>query len=191
VIPDPRLRAGLTVLAAVVIAGTAGYIFIEGMTGVGAFYMTAITVSTVGFGEVGGDLGTGGKVFTVGAIILGMGGTLCAAAVGIERGLDRLLGGVRKRRRMDTQISRLNGHVILCGFGRVGSTTWRELETQGVQVVAIEVNPEAAATARAAGAMVVEGDATHDEVLTEAGIDRARAVISAARVDSDNIAITL
>jgi voltage-gated potassium channel len=121
VTPDPRLRAGLALLFSVIVVGTGGYVLIEDMAFVDAFYMTAITVSTVGFGEVGGELGDGGKVFTVGVIIFGMGGALYTAAVGIERGVDRLLGGVGKQRRMEGQIEQLKGHIVLCGFGRVGS----------------------------------------------------------------------
>ena len=189
--PDPRLRAGLAVLAAAVVIGTIGYMVIEGMSLVDAFYMTAITVSTVGFGEVDGELTSGGKIFTVGVIIFGMGGALYTAAVGIERGVDRLLGGERKRRRMESQIEDLSGHIVLCGFGRVGSTTWEELTSRGVRVVVIESAPPAAAEAREAGALVVEGDATHDGTLTEAKIDAASALISAVRDDSDNLVITL
>ena len=95
-IGDLRLRAGLAVLVAVLVVGTAGYIAIEGMAVIDGFYMTAITISTVGFGEVGGDLSGGGKLFTVGVIIFGMGGALYTAAVGVEYGLqlfDSLLLG--------------------------------------------------------------------------------------------------
>ena len=173
------------------VIGTIGYMVIEGMSLVDAFYMTAITVSTVGFGEVDGELTSGGKIFTVGVIIFGMGGALYTAAVGIERGVDRLLGGERKRRRMESQIEDLSGHIVLCGFGRVGSTTWEELTSRGVRVVVIESAPPAAAEAREAGALVVEGDATHDGTLTEAKIDAASALISAVRDDSDNLVITL
>ena len=73
---DLRLRAGLTVLVTVLIFGTAGYVAIESMSVLDAFYMTAITISTVGFGEVSGALTDGGKLFTVGVIIFGMGSAL-------------------------------------------------------------------------------------------------------------------
>ena len=189
--PDLRLRAGLALLFSVIVVGTGGYVLIEDMAFVDAFYMTAITVSTVGFGEVGGELGDGGKVFTVGVIIFGMGGALYTAAVGIERGVDRLLGGVGKQRRMEGQIEQLTGHIVLCGFGRVGSKAWRELRASAVDVVVIEAGQEAAAAAREAGALVVEGDATYDDVLAEAGLDTARALIAAVRDDSDNLVITL
>jgi voltage-gated potassium channel len=188
---DTRLQAGLAVLAAVLIIGTAGYVIIEDLSIVDGFYMTAITISTVGFGEVGGELSAGGKVFTVGIIIFGMGGALYTAAVGVERGIDRILGGERKRRRMEHDIQTLRDHVILCGFGRVGRTCWEELRNHGEDVVVIEAGADAAEAARDAGAFVVVGDATHDDTLTAAGIDRAKTVIAAVRDDSDNLVITL
>ena len=167
---DLRLRAGLSVLGTVLILGTIGYVAIEGMGVLDAFYMTAITVSTVGFGEVGGELGSGGKIFTVGVIIL---------------------GGERRRRRMEKQIAHLSDHIILCGFGRVGKTVWLQLVETGEDVVVIEIGEGTAAGAAEAGALVVEGDATHDHVLETAGISHAKTLISAVRDDSDNLVITL
>lgn len=188
---DLRLQAGLAVLGAVLGAGTIGYVFIEDLSVVDGFYMTAITISTVGFGEVGGELSSAGKIFTVGVIIFGMGGALYTAAVGVEHGLDRIIGGERKRRRMENEIHELRDHIILCGFGRVGRTSWDDLHRHGVPVVVIESDPETADAAREAGALVVEGDATHDETLHAAGLDRAKSVIAAVREDSDNLVITL
>ena len=189
--PDPRLRVGLSLIGAVLVLGTLGYRAIEDMSAIDAFYMTAITISTVGFGEVGGDLSSQGKLFTVGVIIFGMGGALYTAAVGIERRVDRILGGERKRRRMAKDIERLNGHIILCGYGRVRRAVWKDLAARDTDVVVIEVLPDTVHAAQSDGALVVEGNATHDEVLVSAGIDRASTLIAAVRDDSDNIVITL
>ena len=188
---DLRLRAGLTVLVTVLIFGTAGYVAIESMSVLDAFYMTAITISTVGFGEVGGALTDGGKLFTVGVIIFGMGSALYTAAVGVERGLDRIIGGERRQRRMDRQIRQLRGHIILCGFGRVGRTSWQQLVDSGEDVVVIESRHATAEEARDAGAFVVEGDATHDDVLEAAGIVDAKRLVATVRDDSDNLVVTL
>ena len=189
--PDLRLRAGLAVLAAASLIGTGGYMVIEDLALVDAFYMTAITITTVGFAEVGGELTAPGKLFTVGVIIFGMGSALYTAAVGIERGVDRIIGGERKRRRMAKRIKNLEDHVVLAGFGRVGSTAWKQLVAGGEEVVVIEIRPAAAAVARQLGAMVIEGDATLDSVLGAAGIERAATVVSAVAKDSDNLVITL
>lgn len=190
-ISDLRLRAGLSVLGSALVIGTIGYVVIEDLSAVDAFYMTAITISTVGFSEVGGELTATGKLFTIGVIIFGMGSALYTAGVGIERGVDRILGGERRQKRMARRIDNLKNHTILCGFGRVGSTTWQQLVDRGETVVVIENRPAAAAAAREAGAFVVEGDATHDDTLVAAGVDRADTVLAAVRVDADNLVITL
>ena len=190
-INDLRLRAGVTVLVTVLVLGTVGYMAIEELSVLDAFYMSAITISTVGFAEVGGDLSSAGKLFTVGVIIFGMGSALYTAAVGVEHGLDSILGGERKRRRMQRRIESRKNHIILCGFGRVGQTAWEQLAQSGEDVVVIEILPGPVDAAREAGALVVEGDATHDDVLELAGIGRAKTLISAVRDDSDNLVITL
>ena len=154
------MRAGVTVLTTVLVIGTVGFVVIESMSALDAFYMTAITISTVGFGEVGGSLSSAGKLFTVGVIIFGMGSALYTAAVGVERGLDRIIGGERWQRRMGRRIDNLSEHIILCGYGRVGSTAWRQLVDSGEDVVVIEVLQSLAGEAREAGALVIDGDAT-------------------------------
>ena len=188
---DLRLRAGVTVLSTVLVIGTVGFVLIENMSALDAFYMTAITISTVGFGEVGGSLSSAGKLFTVGVIIFGMGSALYTAAVGVERGLDRIIGGERWQRRMGRRIDNLSEHIILCGYGRVGSTAWRQLVDSDEDVVVIEVLQSTADEAREAGALVIDGDATLDQVLADAGLDRSKTVIAAVRDDSDNLVITL
>lgn len=188
---DQRLRAGLVMLGAMLVIGTVGFMIIEDLALLDAFYMTAITITTVGFSEVGGPLTATGKIFTVGVIIFGMGSALYTAGVGIENGIERLLGGDSRRRRMIKDIQKLNRHIILCGYGRVGSTAWDQLVKAGEDVVVIENRDEAAQAAIEVGALVVEGDATHDDVLETAGIERAKTLISAVRDDSDNLVITL
>ena len=178
-------------IGTVLILGTIGYVIVEDMSVVDAFYMTAITISTVGFGEVGGEFSDAGKIFTIGVIIFGMGGALYTAAVSVERGLDSILGGERRQRRMEKQIRRLKDHIILCGFGRVGSTSWQQLVESGEDVVVIEIQHESVAAATEAGALVIEGDATHNDVLESAAIDRAKTLIASVQDDSDNLVITL
>lgn len=92
---------------------------------------------------------------------------------------------------MAKEIDRLSNHIIVCGFGRVGTQTWKALRREDVPVVIIEGDPEAADRALDAGAFVVEGDATLNETLVAAGIERARALIACVREDSDNLVIVL
>jgi voltage-gated potassium channel len=187
---ERRLAASLTILILITLGGAFGYMLIEEANFSDAMYMTVLTISTVGFQEVF-PIGTAGRILTGGLIVVGVGAALYTAGTALEIGLERFLGGEVRRRRMGREIDRLEEHVIVAGFGRVGSHTWEALRSEGVPVSVIEANPEAAATAQEAGALVIEGDATRNEVLDAAGIDRARALIACVREDADNLVIVL
>ena len=187
---ERRLLASLTVLSLVTLGGAFGYMRIEGAPFGDALYMTVLTISTVGFSEVF-PLSTAGRVLTAGLIVAGVGAALYTAATALEIGLERFMGGEVRRRRMLRDIERLNDHIIVCGFGRVGTQTWKALRGENVPVCILEIDPDAAERARETGALVVEGDATRNEALEAAGIDRARALIACVREDSDNLVIVL
>lgn len=186
--PRRQIVLGITLLAVVVAIGTIGYAVIEGVSLFDAFYMVAITVSTVGFGEEF-PLSTAGQMWTVIIIFLGIGVALYTAVAGIEYLID--LDDVRRTRKMQREISRLSGHIILCGFGRVGRGTWATLRDRDVPVVIVESDADRAEAARAAGALVIRGDATHNDVLELAGVDSATALIACVADDSDNLVIAL
>ena len=190
-ISDRRLRVGMSLIAAVLIVGTAGYTIIEGWSFLDSLFMTVITISTVGFAIVGGELSSAGKIFTIVIIFTGVGSALYTAAVGLEDMVESLVGGHRLRRRMQQQIDKLSHHVIVCGYGTVGTVTVQRLVEDGESTVVIEVSPSVAEAAREEGLLVVEGDATHDHILEAAGLSRARAIVPAVRSDSDNLVITL
>jgi voltage-gated potassium channel len=187
---ERRLLASLTVLSVITLGGAIGYMLVEDASFGDAFYMTVMTISTVGFEEVF-PLSTAGRVLTTGLIVTGVGAALYTAATALEIGLERFLGGDIRRRRMLREIDKLSDHIIVCGFGRVGSQTWRALRDEDVPCCVIEIDPAAAAAAREAGALVVEGDATRNDALEAAGITRARALIACVREDSDNLVIVL
>ncbi len=187
---ERRLAASLTILILVTLGGALGFMVVEDVAFGDALYMTVLTISTVGFGEVF-PLSTTGRLLTGGLIIVGIGAALYTAATAVEIGLERLLGGEIRRRRMTREIDRLENHVIVAGFGRVGSQTWEALRSENLPTAVIESDPEAVETARHAGALVIEGDATHNEVLDAAGISRSRALIACVREDSDNLVIVL
>jgi voltage-gated potassium channel len=187
---ERRFLFAVAGLVLVSVGGTVGYVLVEGASFSDALYMTVITISTVGFGEVF-PLTDAGRLLTVGVIVFGVGAALYTAATGVEIGLERFLGGDLRRRRMNRQIEHLDGHVIICGFGRVGANTWRALEDEGIPSVVVESTPAAAEDALQAGALVYEGDATRNETLAAAGADRARAVIACVRNDNDNLVIVL
>jgi voltage-gated potassium channel len=186
-----RLRAGLLVLLLITIVGSVGYMVVEDLGAFDAVYMTVITLSTVGFREVMEDPSRAGQILTLALIATGTGTALYTAASAIEFGLERFLGGDRQQRRMNERIAQMNGHVILCGFGRVGKTAWQHLAAEGADVVVIDSDQARVAEAIHLGAVAIDGDATHDAILEAAGIHRAKVLISAVRSDSDNLVITL
>ena len=187
---DPRRQIlyGLALTAVVVIVGTTGYLIIEGVTLLEAFYMVVITVSTVGFQEEF-PLSGAGRIWTVALIVMGIGAALYTAAASIEYLVD--LGETRRRRRMEKDVSKLRNHVILCGFGRVGRGTWASLRSRDLPVVVLDSDPDRVDAARSAGALVIQGDATHNDVLELAGIESAQALIACVEDDSDNLVIAL
>jgi len=187
---ERRLAASLAILSLITIGGAVGYTVLEGATFGDALYMTVLTISTVGFQEVF-PLSAAGRILTTGIIVVGVGAALYTAGTALEMGLERFLGGDQRRRRMQREIDRLDQHVIVAGFGRVGSHTWATLQAEEIPTVVIECDPDAVQAAHDAGAQVVEGDATRNEALEAAGIGRARALIACVREDSDNLVIVL
>ncbi len=186
--PVGRVRAGVALLALLIATSTVAYVVLEGISPFDAFYMVMITISTVGFREVV-PLSPAGRMVTVGIMVLGVGLAFYTAGAGIEYLLEA--GTQRWRRRVLRQIASLSDHVILCGYGRVGRGTFELLRRRGVDVVVVEVDPDGAARAQEDGALVVVGDATHDQALLDAGIERAATVIACVTSDSDNLVIVL
>jgi voltage-gated potassium channel len=188
--PTRRLLYIAAVLLAVIAAGTIGYMVIEDWSFMDALFMTIITISTVGYREVH-DLSDAGRLFTIFLIVGGVGimfysvGTIVQYFV--ENQLSNLLGG----RRMKQDISRLRDHVIICGYGQAGREVALTLSEERVPFVVIDNNEEAIKRASEDGHLCVRGNATTDEVLSEAGIQQARALVAAVGDDADNIFITL
>lgn len=186
--PQKRLRAGVFGLIAVTLIGTVGYMIIEGANWFDALFMVMITISTVGFGEQF-PLGRSGEIFTIGIMLAGVGLGLYTATAIIEQAF--VYGAVRRQARLMKRIGEMNQHVILCGFGRVGRGTWEALRRRDVDVVVIEMNATRAEQARSTGARVVEGDATDNQTLRLAGIERASAMIACVTDDADNLVVVL
>lgn len=171
--------------------GTIGYVTIEGWDPFDAFYMTTITLATIGYGETH-ELSTIGRAFTIVLIFLGVGiGTVVigsATRLVIERQFSRIFD---RRRKMIEKIESLSGHTIFCGFSRLGSLAAEELRKSGTTVVVIETSDVRANDAERLGFFVVRGDATLDESLTKAGIARAARLVSLLPRDSDNLYVIL
>jgi voltage-gated potassium channel len=183
-----RLRFGLAALVGIIVAGTVGYAAL-GFPWLDALYQTVTTVTTVGFREVQ-PLSAGGQAFTIVLILVGVGTALFTFTQVLEVVVEGHVQEVLGRRRMEREIARMAGHVIVCGFGRVGRNLAQYVSSAGEDVVVIDHDPVRAAAAEGA-AHVVQGDATTDEVLKEAGIERARVLVTTLTTDAANLFVTL
>jgi voltage-gated potassium channel len=183
-----RIGYGLEALGVIVVVGTIGYVLIERVSVFDALYMVVITITTVGFQEAF-DLSDVGRLWTMFILISGFGIAIFTAVASIEYLVD--LGEVRKKAKMQRQAAQLRNHVIICGWGRVGRGTWSELNLRGSASVVVESDPERADAADAAGALIIRGDATHNDVLEVAGVHDAQALIACVADDSDNLVIAL
>lgn len=190
----PKIRRWIAIWLAIVLSitavGTLGYMVFLGWSLSDAVYMTVITLTTEGFKEVR-DLDDTGRVWTMLVAIAGVGIIFGTVGFVAETFVAEALSGRRQRRKMQRTVESLREHIIVCGFGRVGATVARELEHAGVAVVVIDTVPQSVEAAKAEGHLVVEGDATHDDILVRAGVQRAKALITAVDSDATNVYVTL
>ncbi len=186
-----RLITAVSLLMAIAAAGTAAYMWIEGLALLDAFYLTVITISTVGYAEPGGGFSRAGELATIVLIVVGVGTVFYTATTALEFAMEQFLGGTMQVRRERKRIDRMDNHVIICGYGRIGRHVWEVLETGPRPVIVVDSDPRKAQLARDAGLSVVELDATDDAALEEAGIDRAEVLVASVRTDPDNVAIVL
>ncbi len=181
-----RLGLAIALFVFVLAGGTLGYVLIEGWSAWDAFYMTVITVTTVGYREVR-LLSRAGEAFTIVLIVTGVGTVLYAitllAATVVEGGLQHRF----ERRRRMRMIEKLQDHFILCGSGRIGTTIAAELRRQHVPFIIVERDSERVQAVLARGDLAVEADASREEVLQQVGIDRARGLIAAVGTDAENV----
>ena len=188
--PTRRLLWGVCLLVIIIVAGVIGYVIIEEWSFVDALYMTIITITTVGYAEVH-PLTTGGRIFSIFLIVGGVSGALYALSGIAGYIIEGHLGTTLGRRRMEKTITKLKGHFILCGYGRVGQEIARIFTEEGVSFVVIDKNQESIASIEKNGGLYVFGDATSDEILKEAGIEQARGLVVALGSDADSVYITL
>lgn len=184
------LSIAILIIITILLGGTLGYRFIEGWSLFDSLYMTVITITTVGYGEIY-QLSREGRIFTVFLILssLGvMGYILRGIAQTIIAGQLRSILG---RRKLEKRVKRLKEHFIVCGYGRIGSFIAREFKREDVPFVVVEMDPERIMLLEEDRFPYVEGNATEDEILTRAGVQKARGLIAAVRSDADNLYITL
>jgi voltage-gated potassium channel len=185
-----RIQSALLALGIIIAAGVLGYMVFEGWSFTDALYMTVITLTTVGYREVR-PLDTTGQLWTMVLLVTGVGTLFYAAVSSVELVVEGTIRGYFGRRRMKGAISKLSGHYILCGYGRVGRQVAREFTADGVTFVIIEQDPATVEECVEEGYLVLLGEASDDDVLQEAGIHRASGLVAAVDSDADNVFVVL
>jgi voltage-gated potassium channel len=170
----------------VIVGGTLGYVLIEGWNAWDAFYMTIITVTTVGYAEIH-PLSHAGRAWTIVIILTGVGTFFYAFTQLMVLLTGRTLVERRERRRLARMLDNLSDHFILCGFGRLGEIVARQFARQNIPFVIIERNPDRLHLAMELGYAAVEADASNEDVLKRVRIDRARGLVAAVSTDAENV----
>jgi len=185
-----NIKLSILILLSILLFGTFGYMGIEGSSFLDGLYMTVITITTVGYGEVV-PLHSLGKIFTMVLLFVGVSFVLYVFGKVTEAVVE---GGLRKafgRINMDKKLAKVSGHFIVCGYGRIGKVICQSLHDDRRDFVVIETNPEEIKALSSQGYLWVEGEAADDEVLIQAGIKRAKGLIAVVSSDAENVYITM
>ena len=186
---QPFLTISL-ILGGMVVLGTAGYMVIEDWPLLDALFMTAITMSTIGYGEIR-PLSPEGRIFTIGLIIIGVVTASYTLTYAVQLFTSQeFLKQLRDHRRR-RELEKICNHCIICGFGRMGRSLTRELKQRDFPMIVIDLNEAAIEECYKLGIPAIEGNAADERVLHEAGIDRASALVAAANSDAENVFIVL
>ncbi|SMC51866.1 voltage-gated potassium channel [Desulfocicer vacuolatum DSM 3385] len=170
--------------------GIIGYMGIEKWSFIDAAYMTAITLSTVGFSEVNG-ISTAGRVFTIFLIFAGVGYFLYLAGVIMQFVVEGEIKSILGRKILDTSISKLKNHYIVCGYGRIGRILCDQLKDQAPNLVVLEKNDALNPLMDKDRVLYLNGDASEESLLIKAGIHKAKHLIAALATDMDNVFLVL
>jgi voltage-gated potassium channel len=185
-----HLTISILLTVALVFAGSAGYMIIEGWGFSDAMYMTVITLATVGYGEVH-QVSATGRFFTVVLIFLGVGYFLYVGGNIVQFLVEDRIRIILGRRKLDKQIAKLKDHYIICGYGRIGRVLARYLTERYLNVVIIERNDTRQAAMDEDGVLYLLGEATDESLLLRAGIKEAKGLVTAVATDADNVFLTL
>jgi voltage-gated potassium channel len=183
-----RLILSAVLIFLIISFGTTGYMGIERWSFLDSLYMTIITITTVGFKEIH-ELSVNGKLFTIILIIGGVGTVLYALGTGAKLLLEGELQEIFGRKRLEKKLKEIGNHYIICGHGRMGKIISRELKANNLSFVIIEKRPNMLEEKE--DFLLLEGDATKDEILKNAGIERAKCLISVLPTDAENLFVVL
>jgi voltage-gated potassium channel len=189
-VPPRRFIWMLAVPAGLIVVGTLGYYWLESYSLFDSLYLTVITLTTIGYGDVTPKT-TPGRVFTIFLALGGIFTLFYVAAEVIRLVISGEVQDVLGRRRMEQNLAELKNHLIVCGFGRMGRLVCKEFSGQGLPFVVIERAAELLDDFALAHGIPLHGDATSDDVLRRAGVERARGLVTVLASDADNLYITM
>ena len=185
-----KFRYSIFLLTAIIAFGTVGYYIFEEMPLFEAFYMTIITISTVGFSEIR-PLTVVGRSITLVVIVLGISVGTYTIGIIVRWFVEGELSKIFGRRKLQKQMADLKNHFIICGFGRIGRIICQELYEDNIEFVVIEQNASVIEDIAAEKYLFLEMDATSEEALMAAGILKAKGLVTAVNSDANNVFITL
>ncbi|GGJ25508.1 potassium channel family protein [Deinococcus roseus] len=185
-----QLQIALLLILLVQAMGTLGYMVLEDMSFTDAMFQTIMILTTVGLGEVN-PFSTAGKWLSIGLMSFGVGLVLYSLTQVVEVLITNAISDQGKLKKERKHMQKLQDHIVVCGYGRVGEQVSRELHAAKQPFLILDHRPERAQAARNAGFLVLEGDANQDEVLLQAGIDRARTLVAVLGEDAMNLYVVL
>ena len=183
-----KLFLSIVLLIFINVFGVAGYMIIEGWNLRDSLFMTVITITTVGYGEVH-DLTPAGEIFTIVLLVVGVGIILYLLGTGAKLLLEGELEDIIGRKRLEKKIRELKDHYIICGFGRMGKTIAKEFSSKDIPVLIIE--KRSVPDIEKSDFLILQGDANNEDVLKSAGIENAKGFISVLPTDAENLFLVL
>ena len=188
--PLERIRSGALSLVAVFACSVVGFRIVGDYSWVESLWLVVITISTVGFSEAS-DKSTEFQLLTIGVIIFGVSAAVYTCGGFIQLVLEGEVEKAFGKRKMSNEIKRLNQHVIICGYGRLGQDLAVQLRHRGVSYVVVDLSYDRTQLAREEGSLAILGDATSEQVLEQANLANAKALVTALPSDAENVFITL
>ncbi len=186
-----KLAMALAVLSAVVAVGTLGFCLIGGRSFVVGLYLTLITVSTLGMRGSASPLTGAEQIWVMVLIVVGIGSAMVALTLVVGAVVEGHMRSILGRRKVNMKIASLNDHTVVCGYGKMGRLVCSHLRLRQTPVVIIDQNPDATLAAERDGFLYVLGDATDETILRDAGIARAKALVTLLETDASNVFVTL